>query len=128
LITVFKFLAAKPGKRKQIAKKGIKPLRESVRNPQRLSHPKPKLHRKHTMREAEGLTKKAGNFTKSPISNKKRFEGSGPYSYDYLLGEDSFIDSPAEVVFVDYDIEEEVIQEWQNDGKMVICYVNVVRN
>lgn len=55
-----------------------------------------------------------------------RFTGSGPFSFDYLLGEDGNFTSPADVLFVDHDVSEQYIRQIIASGKTVICYVNVV--
>lgn len=60
-------------------------------------------------------------------SGRKAFPGPGPYYFDYLLGEDNFFKTKADVVFIDYDLDATVITKWKSAGKVVICYVNVVR-
>ncbi|KAJ6649266.1 hypothetical protein Bhyg_04500 [Pseudolycoriella hygida] len=55
----------------------------------------------------------------------KRFNESGPFSFDYLLGEDRNFTSPADVLFIDHDIPERYIRQIISNGKSVICYVNV---
>lgn len=57
-----------------------------------------------------------------------RFNGSGPFSFDYLLGEDRNFTSPADVLFVDHDVSQQYIQQIIAIGKTVICYVNVVNS
>ncbi len=57
-----------------------------------------------------------------------RFIGAGPFSFDYLLGEDTNFTSPATVLFVDHDVSEQYIRQLIAGGKTVICYVNVVNN
>jgi len=56
----------------------------------------------------------------------KAFNGPGPYSFDYLLGVNNYVSSNFDVIFIDYDVEEAEIQRFLNEGKTVICYVNVV--
>lgn len=55
-----------------------------------------------------------------------RFNGSGPFSFDYLLGADNNFTSTADVLFVDHDVSEQYIRQIIASGKTVICYVNVV--
>jgi len=54
-----------------------------------------------------------------------RFNSSGPFSFDYLLGEDRNFTSTADVLFVDHDVDEQYIRTLIANGKTVICYVNV---
>jgi len=54
-----------------------------------------------------------------------RFNGSGPFTFDYLLGEDRNFTSSADILFVDHDVQERYIRQLIADGKTVICYVNV---
>jgi len=58
------------------------------------------------------------------VSNS-RFNNSGPFTYDYLLGEGRNFASSADVLFVDHDVQERYIRQIIADGKSVICYVNV---
>lgn len=51
--------------------------------------------------------------------------GSGPFSFDYLLGEYSNFTSTADVIFVDHDVPERSIRQIISYGKAAICYVNV---
>lgn len=60
------------------------------------------------------------------VNLANRFNASGPFSYDYLLGESRNFTSPAEILFIDHDIQERYIRQMISSGKTVICYVNVV--
>jgi hypothetical protein len=55
----------------------------------------------------------------------KVYLGAGPHHFDYLLGEDSDFGTYVDVVFLDYDLDKETIQDIKAEGKTVICYVNV---
>jgi len=48
-----------------------------------------------------------------------------PYSFDYLIAADDYFDTPATVVFVEYEISAEVISRYTLAGKTVFCHVNV---
>jgi len=116
-------LAKRPknkGTSNHLAKKPFPRLGSHARNPNRpVALPKSKQLPKTT------VSKHGKRLNLTSSKGRKQFPDNGPYSYDYLLGEDSFFDTNVDVVFVDYDIDEDVIQEWKDDGKIVICYVNV---
>ena len=55
-----------------------------------------------------------------------RFNSSGPFTFDYLLGEDANFNSDRAVIFLDYEyVSASVIRALKAAGKRVICYVNV---
>jgi len=71
------------------------------------------------------LSISAASVSPSPSSRAKSLGGSGPFTFDYLLGENTNFNSPAKVIFVDYDVDKSYITKLLSAGKRVICYVNV---
>ncbi|XP_035716571.1 uncharacterized protein LOC118439401 [Folsomia candida] len=52
-------------------------------------------------------------------------DGSGPFSFDYLIGVDRFYNTPGDYVFLDLDLSQAIISQYAAAGRTVMCYVNV---
>jgi len=94
----------------------------------------PKRHTRHTrhlshkQKEVKTNYQSANNNT-APLSHPRKlkaFDGPGPYRFDFLIAEYSHVNSDFDVVFIDADLAESDITKYLNEGKTVICYVNVV--
>jgi len=59
-------------------------------------------------------------------STNASFNTSGPFTFEYLLGEDFNFETEATVIVVDYEVNAQVIGRLKDAGKIVLCYVSVV--
>ncbi|OXA59060.1 uncharacterized protein LOC110844223 [Folsomia candida] len=81
------------------------------------------LKKGHRARKSVPST--AQHVNRTLLGKRQSWTGPGPHSFDYVLGANSFYNTAADVVFVDYDMEESDIRRFLGAGKVVICYVNV---
>ncbi|OXA37214.1 hypothetical protein Fcan01_28019 [Folsomia candida] len=63
--------------------------------------------------------------TTTPAPTTTFKPGRGPYSFDYLLGVTTFVETGGDFVFIDYDLPLNVIWQYRAARKTVMCHVDV---